>query len=185
MTIPKIMRIWKNVVDILGDEERQKSYPDAPEVLSTIHGEWVKRGKLPPDPNDFFNWPSTEARPGVGGINVEAWEREGLLAFMEYRVGTTQGRATTARRRILDQVFSGPLPPAFPRDYMEQWGDPSSTGRLRKMAETLAAFCRNAKRRRDARMNAAVRDWEADLRYLYEEFYVGKFAFAWPNTDAQ
>jgi hypothetical protein len=50
------------------------------------------------------------------------------------------------------------------------------------MAETIAALTRNARRRRDQKMNAAIRDWEMDLDFLYWEYYVEKFKFDWPNS---
>jgi hypothetical protein len=49
------------------------------------------------------------------------------------------------------------------------------------MAETIASFVRNAKRRRDAHMGSAIKDWEADLEFLYFGYYVDRFHFAWPS----
>ena len=50
------------------------------------------------------------------------------------------------------------------------------------MAESIAAFARNAKRRRQINLNDAIGEWEADLEFLYEEYYVGHFHFAWPAS---
>ena len=58
-----------------------------------------------------------------------------------------------------------------------------SAQRLRKLAETIAALTRNAKRRRDSIMATAIEHWEQDLEFLYYEFYVEKFYFGWPTTD--
>lgn len=65
---------------------------------------------------------------------------------------------------------------------MDQWGQPESADRLRKMAEAIAAFARNLKRREDDRMQQAIDSWEGDLDYLFETYYVGHFRFAWPIT---
>jgi hypothetical protein len=48
------------------------------------------------------------------------------------------------------------------------------------MAHCIAAFTRNAKRRSAHDYAEAIADWEADLDYLYREYYVGHFSFAWP-----
>lgn len=55
--------------------------------------------------------------------------------------------------------------------------------RLKKMAESIAAFARNAKRKRTSVLDDAVVDWEADLRFLFETYYVGKFRFEWPSIS--
>ena len=59
---------------------------------------------------------------------------------------------------------------------------PKQCGASKKIAETIAAFVRNSRRRRDTRMEAAVSDWEDDLQYLYNVYYVGTFQFGWPRT---
>jgi hypothetical protein len=106
-----------------------------------------------------------------------------MLSYLEYRVGRTHGLSTSVRQELLSRVFSGALPPVFDRAYMDEWGPPSSAQRLRKLAETLAAFCRNAKRRDTDAMRDAIRDWEGDVNFLYEEYYVGYFHFEWPTTQ--
>ena len=65
---------------------------------------------------------------------------------------------------------------------MREWAAPDSPARLRKMAESLAAFARNAKRRKNQNVVEAVRNWEDDLGFLRRVFYVSKFKFAfdWP-----
>ena len=34
-----------------------------------------------------------------------------------------------------------------------------------------------------ADMADAITDWEDDLRYLYDTYYVGHFNFAWPSSE--
>lgn len=98
------------------------------------------------------------------------------------RVGNINGVATPTRRNILDAIFERELPPMPSEDYMNQWGKPKSSVRLQKMAETLAALTRNAKRKRTARMQTSIKSWEADLKYLYEGYYVDHFHFDWPSS---
>ncbi len=31
-------------------------------------------------------------------------------------------------------------------------------------------------------MQVAISDWEKDLDFLFEEYYVGEFMFGWPAT---
>jgi len=50
------------------------------------------------------------------------------------------------------------------------------------MAESIAAFARNAKRQQSKPMQDAVKAWEQDLRFLYNKFYVGHFGFGWPTS---
>ena len=58
-----------------------------------------------------------------------------------------------------------------------------AAARLKKMAETIAALARNAKRRNNASLDQAIRDWEHDLSFLYHTYYVGHFGFGWPSTS--
>jgi hypothetical protein len=54
--------------------------------------------------------------------------------------------------------------------------------RLGPPTDSIAAFTRNAKRKRGSGMWAAIKDWEQDLEFLYTEYYVGHFRFAWPES---
>jgi len=186
--IPKMkmrdtVNLWRNAIRILGDDAKKKQHATADAVLNAIKREWIRRRRDPISPEDIFDWPSTEAAPGSGYLYTEDWIKEGVLQYMGYRVGNTDGEPPRIREKILSEIFKGPIPPAFPPNYLEEWGEPTTVVRLRKLAETIAALTRNAKRRRDARMRAAVRDWEADLEFLYHEYYVGKFYFAWPESS--
>ena len=61
-------------------------------------------------------------------------------------------------------------------------GRPRSSVRLKKMAESIATFCRNGKRRARS-MELAVVEWEQDLEWLRVTYYVGRFRFEWPSTE--
>ncbi|TWT71501.1 hypothetical protein [Crateriforma conspicua] len=126
-----------------------------------------------------FPWPSTEAEPSASGeaVFIDA-PSKGLLG---YRVGAS-GLQTDARLSLLDTVYTDRLPQVNSMEYMSEWGHPQTAERLRKMADSIAAFVRNSKRRNN-RPQAAIDDWEADLQYLYTKFYLGRYNFFWPNTD--
>lgn len=106
-----------------------------------------------------------------------------MLRFLGYHVGH-QGVEPEARKQLLSRVFRGDLPPFHSPRYMAEWGKPQSALRLRKIAESIAAFARNNKRRHDPSLDQAIADWEADLEFLYDEFYAGyfHFDFHWPST---
>lgn len=104
----------------------------------------------------------------------------GPLRFMGYRVGRN-GEETGARRDILRAAFTGELPIVGPLQYMREWGEPNSPERLRKIADSIATFCRNMKAKRDPSLEA-IEDWESDLEWLKDEFYHGHFRFHWPDT---
>lgn len=183
MSMRETVDLWRNAIRILTDRKRLREHEAANRVLEAIDLEWRRR-RADPNLDGIFAWPSTEARPGNGGLDTEDWIKEGLLQYVGYRVGSTNGEQRRVRERILAELFGGHLPPAFPTTYLDDWGTPGSAARLQKIAETIAALTRNARRRRDSRMAAAIRDWESDLEYLYCEFYMGKFYFAWPNSNA-
>lgn len=183
MKMSQLMKLWNNAARLSKDKGKRgdKSYQDAVFVLEEIEKEWRKRGAKPPNPEDYFQWPGNEASGGDGRLSGAAWVREGVLSYMGYRVGRTDGVSSDIRRRILELVFEGVLPPVFEPDYLREWGKPGSGPRLQKMAETIAALSRNAKRKK-VEMRSAIKSWDQDLSFLYENFYIDKFYFAWPTN---
>jgi len=132
---------------------------------------------------DGFPWPTTDAPGGAGQLEDKVdWPTEGLLGFVGYRVGRN-GSAESERREILDAVYCEELPPVNSAEYMTEWGRPRTALRLQKLAESVAAFTRNAKRNRTVDLSQAVDDWDADLDYLRQEYYVGRYDFPWPGTQ--
>lgn len=181
--IRDLIQVWRNCVAILADPAKSKHHFDARRVIDAVNKEWARRGREPLKGDEYFTWPSTEATGGDGSVDARNWLSEGVLKEMGYKVGSTDGLAQNLRQKILAEVFQCTIPPLFPANYIAEWGPPGTSQRLRKMAETLAAFTRNA-RRRGSRMGTAVAHWEQDLEFLYYEYYVEKFYFAWPSTQA-
>lgn len=128
---------------------------------------------------ESFPWPSTDAPGSSQPLDARfiPYER-GLLGYLGYRVGST-GVSSDQREDLLDFIFANTLPNVNDAQYMSGWGTPGSAVRLRKMAESIASFVRNAKRNPRG-STAAVHDWEFDLHYLKREYYVGNFDFPWP-----
>ncbi|MCV0394349.1 MAG: hypothetical protein K5872_13460 [Rhizobiaceae bacterium] len=178
----EIMRLWRNAIEIQAGRQGGATSSDAGQVIKALHKEWERRRRRPPSPDEYFRWPDTNAEIGSGSLSTGGWLKEGLLRFMGYQVGSTNGVATPVRRRMLEGIFEGGLPPVFEPAYLEKWGGPESPMRLQQMAETIAAFVRNAKRRLHPNYMTAIRDWESDLTFLYEQYYVDRFHFAWPTV---
>jgi hypothetical protein len=127
-----------------------------------------------------FAWPFTDAPNGDGSLHAQ-WPEVGLLRFVGYTVGEN-GVSRFQRRKILDAVFQSELPNINSPEYMQEWGLAGTSTRLQKTAVTIAAFVRNAKRRIN-NMSEAIFEWESDLDYLYQQYYLGRFDFHWPHSD--
>lgn len=129
-----------------------------------------------------FPWPSTEAGEGSGKLDAMDFQyRNGVLSYCGYRVGT-KGVPANERHGRLDFIFANGLPQVFCTAYLHKWGKPGSAARLQKLAESIAALARNAKRRKGESHQLAISDWEADLAYLKATYYIGRFDFPWPTV---
>jgi hypothetical protein len=104
-----------------------------------------------------------------------------MLSLLGYHVGEIQPTPRDTRLRILEYAFE--CYPLGDVAYYSEWGKPSTPQRLKKLANTLAALTRNAKRRDRMSWEAAIDDWEHDLWFLYQNYYVDLFHFGWPSTD--
>jgi hypothetical protein len=131
-----------------------------------------------------FRWPST----AIIGDSSSALRcahfdyEEGLLKFMGYAVGQN-GAYRNKRQQVLDYVFNEQVPKVQSLEYMAEWGNPQSDTRLKKLANSLATFTRNARRRRNSDMNQAIIEWEEDISYLKNKYYTNRFGFDWPEID--
>ncbi|WP_281926767.1 hypothetical protein [Roseibium album] len=179
----ELLAMWQNCLEKLGDEQQKWWHASAEKVLRKIGAEWRKRANASEIPEGQFAWPSTVAERGVESLGFVQAPKEGMLGYLGYRVGDTNGLDSGSRQRILAEVFRGSLPPLDSPEYLEQWGEPKSVARLKKLAETIAALTRNAKRRDASRLSTAIGDWEDDLDFLYVEFYIGRFGFSWPSVN--
>lgn len=123
------------------------------------------------------NWRTALA----GRIDSGDWQEISPLKELGYRVGR-YGLPTYKRQPILEMAFNGELPIVGPYSYMQQWGNPSSPARLKKMANSLAAHCTKMKRKKE-QSQESIEAWETDLAWLRERFYHGHFTFEWPGDD--
>lgn len=129
-----------------------------------------------------FVWPTTQASASEDSLDSDTFPLEvGVLSAIGYAVGSTNGMPQTSRRKLLSDFFSST--PSLPKGHpqVREWGVPRSSGRLLKLANTIAAHTRNAKRRRQP-PSVAITDWESDLAFLKVSFYDAVFDFHWPST---
>lgn len=181
MSMSSLLDIWQVANEVLADPSQKNNHQLAAQALELLSDEWGRRSGQTVD--GAFRWPTTDAPGGGGVLSLGELESTGMLARLGYHVGKANGQPEQLRRGILDRVFSSNLPPVSEERYMLEWGPRASAARLQKMAVTIAAFARNAKRRKDADFTQAIADWEADLKYLHARYYVGRFnSFVWPST---
>jgi hypothetical protein len=132
--------------------------------------------------NTQFVWPTTTASEGIQNLPSDTFKYEkGLLRRYGYKVGKN-GLSQSERWEILDAVFLRPLLQMENTAYLSEWGQPNTARRLQKLAESIAAFTRNAKRRNLSSFSKAIEDWETDLAYLKRTYYNNRFSFQWPRT---
>ena len=105
-----------------------------------------------------------------------------MLSFLGYRVGELQPTSPEIRLQILEYAFECYLPPLIDFTYHREWSEPLTAPRLKKIADSLASFARNAKRRNMHSWTRAIDDWETDLEFLFQKYYRDYFHFWWPTT---
>ena len=142
-------------------------------------------GEDAPDNNaSSFEWPTTSTTLTYGQLEDDVFPLEiGVLRTIGYAVGLTNGLQPDARRILLSNFFTAT--PHLPAEHPQagEWGGPNSAARLLKLANTIAAHTRNAKRRRH-RPEVAIADWESDLAFLKCTYFDGELQFQWPSTTS-
>ena len=136
---------------------------------------------------EYFDWPSTEVTPswfGLSNLDSSEWAKIGVLKRMGYAVGSKDGISDHGRRcELLDFIFlSSKLPFVHSYEHMRDWGAASSSTRLKKMANSMATFGRNMRRKE---YFTALEKYDKDLAYLKDRYYDPGFSgesWNWPNT---
>jgi len=127
------------------------------------------------DSAEFFRWPTTEGSPGEGDVQNGDSPESGLLNQLGYKVGVF-GALKSHRRQILRSLLeSEALPQVESPDYMAKWGREHSGTRLKKIASSIAAFCKRARGTPGALTGRSVESWEDDLSWLKRTYYDGRF----------
>jgi len=164
-----------------GKEKALGKLINALAVQGHVRQELIRRGLLTEDDEvGEFRWPTTTANGGNGALFLKELPTIGPLKALGYEVG--KGAPGPAQRhQLLTKAFLQDLPEV---QGVEEWGGNNSSRRLQKIAESIAAFTRNAKRRKNTSWDDAIVRWENDLEYLRVKHYVGRFDGAWafPTT---
>ncbi len=171
---------WENprILEIIHYELEFRSRKKAAELRQRITG---RLGQLQ---RSHLAWPNTNTNiePQNPLDNSFDYE-EGILRHYGYKVGIN-GLSEKERWKILDKVFLKPLLKINNTVYLNEWGEPNSAERLKKLADSIAAFTRNAKRRKKGNFGQAIEDWEADLAYLKRTYYNNCFSFHYPRSHS-
>ena len=135
--------------------------------------------------SSFVRWPTTDAPPSLASLLDSGWVKAGMLSHYGYHVGQ-DGQPAENRIQTLAKIFNAELnADLFERRYIGEWSTAASLGRLMKMARTIAALCRNAKRS-PHNFTQAIKDWEQDLEFLHQTYYhtfLNLEAASWPETN--
>lgn len=159
---------WMSGCDPLGDREIALKFAEGHPALEFLL-------------NAGFDWVNTYVGIGDGDLEFnKELPTVGVLRHLGYKVGIS-GLFDMERQQILRYVFNSELPVVVSNEYMKEWGKPKSKERLLKMANSLAAFCRNEKRKSNP-SKIAIKEWEVDLEWLKDTFYTGRFTFQYPST---
>lgn len=177
----KLIAKWENAHRILADVSKRDQHALVQLVIERLEEEWQRRNASS-NVADHFEWPTTEANFGDGSLSLDDIQKNGALSCLDYHVGRTRGEPDAHRRRTLAKIFEQPFPGELSVLERDEWGPSGSAMRLRKMAYSIAAFTRSAKRRNHVILDEAIRQWETDLRFLHDQYYAGTFNFGWPST---
>ncbi|WP_223412834.1 hypothetical protein [Roseovarius aestuarii] len=52
---------------------------------------------------------------------------------------------------------------------------------MRKIAYHLAGLAKNFKKMQSRGYEGAISDWEDDLKYMHDKYYIRHFGFGWPG----
>jgi hypothetical protein len=152
------------------------------ELVSHINS-WTETGVDPAGPEPDWPWPIDEPPEGPGGQTAPQFEQQySGLRLCGYHVGKTNGMPDNERRRFLDQFFRNDLPSVVEKYHGDDYGEPGSETRLRKMANVIAANCRNFKKNDREKYRVAIADYEHDLEYLRASYYKAG-TFPWPPIE--
>ena len=177
----QLIGIWENLVREVAGRTDAETPRALLEMRAALESEWRARAGNRAE-GDWFRWPNANVVYSDGSLGPTGWPHEGVLAAVGYHVGIEYGRSEAERRWLLDHVFARTLPPIHSAAYLASWGLPASTDRLRKLAQAISTFARNAKHKQMSTLHLACEQWEADLAYLRERYYVGHFRFGWPQV---
>lgn len=113
-----------------------------------------------------FKWPSTIAKPNKSSLGEFDFTLTEHPLSYEYGYNVRQGTTLAARRAALRLALQD-----------------QRRLTLQQVVEHLAFVIRINKKRHDERMAEAIKRWEEDLKWLYENYYKNSaYSFKWPKV---
>ena len=152
-TEEQLFTLFENCRDVLENQNDTIRHTKAKEIITQLNGEWDRRLDEPD------NHPNT--RPSVG-----------MMAWLGYHVGATNGLTPVARRNIIDFVMTERLPFYYAPWYVKSWGEPNTKERYSKLEDFFWGMLRGP---RGGDLDQAKDEWWKDLEYLKER-YKDKFS---------
>jgi hypothetical protein len=130
------------------------------------------------EPTTAWPWPvvSLPDKPTSGSIagDFNPFSALKMFGYTVGQKGRNQGWTDSKRQKFLSDFMEMPLPPAVRTHFGDEYGAPTSTTRLRKVANVIASNASNFARRGTPAYDQAIADWEADLAFLKATYYEGK-----------
>ena len=91
------------------------------------------------------------------------------LSCFGYVVGKTKGRSAKDRKDILEYSLCAQIPDYFPKDYINDWGDPFTLKRYNKIISHLTALADLRENRKN--LEVAVSHWRTDAAWFAKSFH--------------
>ena len=143
--------------------DKDDEYEDINEILKKIQ----EKRKNSQQKDDRRNSLSSSVADGMGETSQQLFVAgEGLLSHAGYNV-QKNGPSRKQRQDLLFDIFNGvvTLPDTLSQSVAEQWGDPNSLERLRKIRNTINTSLGMQKGRSNTSPQA-VKKWEEDLEFI-------------------
>lgn len=127
---------------------------EAASVIKAIGNEWTKR--------------LDHARAGTRSTERP---NDGMLATLGYRVGSVNGEKTPIRRQILELLLEQlQLPIVGSPAYTDEWGEPKSSKRYKKLVRFLESQLTNPSNINRPNMEKAMIEWAEDLEWVQKNY---------------
>lgn len=146
----ELLEIFSNVRRLLAKRENA----DAQKMKEAIEAQWRDRTNRA----RVGNHRTTKVDAGISGSPAI-----GVLKSLGYSVGETKPVPQDERRWILRHIVEGHLPLVDSSEHMDEWGEPGTEVRFRKLVNTLFAFESGGAHRNNAK---AKKEWRDDLAWL-------------------
>lgn len=138
----------------------------------------------PPLPTAKWIFPIVNKPPGSTSGHFDAVFRQySALKMFGYTVGKKYGWPVSKRQRFLSDFMELELPTKVEEVFRDEYGDPMTTTRLRKVANIIASNASNFLKNDPVRYRVAIDEWEDDLAFLKRKYYerAGLKFYPWPS----